>query len=30
MRRLPINYKNRTGVIGEHSHREKELKDVRL
>ena len=26
--RIPIHYKNRAGIIGEHSHREKELKDV--
>ena len=28
--RIPIDYNNRAGIIGEHSHREKELKDVRL
>ena len=26
--RIPIDHKNRAGIIGEHSHREKELKDM--
>ena len=26
--RIPIYYKNRAGIIGDHSHRDKELKDM--